>query len=115
MPRSAIHASAFFHLFSEKRQLYAARALAGLLSAEPGSMILGQHVIQPVKGLYKLGSSANDDMFCHSPQSWEELWNGEVFKKGTVKVETEIEEVEKPDFVSTDIRYYWLTWSVTRI
>jgi hypothetical protein len=112
---SVIHVSAFFHLFSEEKQLLAARALAGLLSPEPGSMIFGQHVIQPIKGLYMLGMRENDGMFCHSPESWMALWDGEVFEKDSVRVETEVVEVEKPDFVTTDMRYYWLTWSVTRL
>ncbi|KAJ8488703.1 hypothetical protein ONZ51_g3377 [Trametes cubensis] len=92
---SAIHASNFFHLFHEEQQAHIARALAGLLSPEPGSMILGVHMIATEKG-YKAESLESDSgegvvtMFHHSPESWSELWDGQVFKEGTVEVETNL-------------------------
>jgi len=39
-----MYASLLFHLFSEEKQLHLLRALAGLLSPEPGSMIFGLHI-----------------------------------------------------------------------
>lgn len=90
---SVIHASRFFHLFLEERQQHLARALAGLLSAQPGSIICGQHVGELEKGFVHLGYRAGEfDMFCHSPRSWTDLWNGEVFAKGKVKVDVKVGE-----------------------
>jgi len=84
---SAIHCSAFFHLFSEPLQRTIAERFASLLSPEPGSMIFGAHVGLPEKGVRP--SWRGSDMFCHSPESWKEMWVGEagVFKEGEVKVE----------------------------
>ncbi|OBZ78831.1 hypothetical protein A0H81_00364 [Grifola frondosa] len=96
---SAIHASSFFHLFDEAKQLHLAKALAGLLSPEPGSIILGAHGGRPEKGyrVEALGSNWRGvQMFCHSPESWIELWEEQVFKKGTVKVEAKLYEVIVP-------------------
>ncbi|KAI0374559.1 hypothetical protein BV20DRAFT_1049336 [Pilatotrama ljubarskyi] len=121
---SAIHASAFFHLFTEEQQARLARALAGLLSPEPGSMILGSHVGRPEKGLRLEGgqpsSTRTAPMFCHSPESWRELWDGEVFKRGTVKVAAILQEREGRDLQDLPgfipgTRLYLLTWSVTRL
>ena len=117
---SAIHASSFFHLFSEEKQLELAKALAGLLSPEPGSMLLGAHGGQPKKGsqVETFGPSSREiAMFCHSPESWEELWDGQVFEKGTVEVEAGLHEVNRIDLVSVsgDNKFYILWWSVTRL
>ncbi|EIW76285.1 hypothetical protein CONPUDRAFT_111132, partial [Coniophora puteana RWD-64-598 SS2] len=88
---SAIHASKFFHLFDEAKQKHLARALGGLLSPEPGSIIFGAHVSAKEKGVVKFDVlSSSFDMFCHSPESWAELWDGDVFRKGTVRVDANI-------------------------
>jgi len=34
-------------------------------------------------------------MFCHSPDSWTELWDGGVFEKWTVRVEATVKESKK--------------------
>ncbi|KAI1797519.1 hypothetical protein LXA43DRAFT_877015 [Ganoderma leucocontextum] len=117
---SAIHASAFFHLFDEEKQLQLAKALAGLLSPEPGSMLLGAHGGRPEKGLRVEMSRSNSHgitMFCHSPESWVELWDGQVFEKGTVKVDAGLVEIKRPDLthVSEETKFYFLWWSVTRL
>ncbi|KAI0066448.1 hypothetical protein BV25DRAFT_1820396 [Artomyces pyxidatus] len=115
---SAIHASAFFHLFSEEQQLHLARALAGLLSPEPGSMIFGAHGSLPEKGFRLSLISGEKGMFCHSPDSWTELWDGVVFEKGTVKVETVLTQQERMQEVTQlapGTVFYLLTWSVTRL
>ncbi|KAI0358976.1 hypothetical protein OH77DRAFT_1420491 [Trametes cingulata] len=121
---SAIHASAFFHLFTEEQQARLARSLAGLLSPQPGSMILGSHVGRQEKGLrFESGQPSSirtAPMFCHSPESWRELWDGEVFKKGTVKVEAILQERDgrdlegMPGFIP-GTKIYLLIWSVTRL
>ncbi|KDR76356.1 hypothetical protein GALMADRAFT_247763 [Galerina marginata CBS 339.88] len=88
---SAIHASAFFHLFSETRQLELALRLAALLLPEKGSLIFGQHISRPERGL--LGGR----MFCHSPDSWRELWTKGIFGPNlgvTVEVDAALIEVD---------------------
>ena len=102
---SAIHTSSFFHLFSEERQLQLAQALASLLYPLPGSLILGIHLGLPERGNRPRPSGSS--MFCHSPDSWRDLWDGIVFKKGTVDVQAKLKDV------SNDT--YLLIWSVTRL
>ncbi|KAH9912577.1 uncharacterized protein B0H18DRAFT_889733, partial [Fomitopsis serialis] len=82
---SAIYLSAVFHLFPEEKQLQLAHAIAGLLSPAPGSLILGWHAGLHEKGVLP-GPQRPDGqhmgIFCHSPQTWKELWDGGVFPKG---------------------------------
>ncbi|KAH9928827.1 uncharacterized protein B0H18DRAFT_1155277 [Fomitopsis serialis] len=112
---SAIHASYFFHLFSEEKQLQIAQSLAGLLSPLPGSMIFGQHVAYTTKSTIIIHPTGEPvPMFCHSPESWKELWNGTVFKKGSVKVEAELSTLPVPKG-ALDHTYWQLVWSVTRL
>jgi len=120
---SAIHASSIFHLFDEESQHHLARALGALLSPEPGSMILGSHTGLPDIGTHSWFGDDRYRMFCHSPDSWTELWDGGVFEKGTVRVEATVKEVKKEYIESAtgvpvntaNIRAYWLVWSVTRL
>ena len=113
---SAIHASSFFDLFDEEKQLHLARALAGLLSAEPGSMICGLHVGSPVKGFTLCPAHRDHDLFCHSPESWTELWDGLVFEKGVVAVQAKLvpEEHKEPDRPQSTV-LNMLVWTVTRL
>jgi len=90
---AAIHASSFFHLFREEKQLHLARALAGLLSPEPGSIIFGLHVALAEKGFTTPETGVGHRLFCHSPVTWAQLWDGEVFEKGVVNVQTKLVEV----------------------
>ncbi|KAG2142473.1 hypothetical protein DEU56DRAFT_794667 [Suillus clintonianus] len=111
---SAIHATAFFHLFKEDQQLHMARAFAGLLSVEPGSVILGAHTGTQEKGVMnKVVRDLELDMFTHSAESWTAMWDGEVFEKGTVKVEAELRQTSVS--VGSDEHYPILFWSVTRL
>lgn len=118
---SAINASSFFHLFDEPQQLEVGRALAGLLSPEPGSLIFGEHAGRPVKG-YRTDGLPRDDgsyEFCHSPETWKEMWDGGVFEKGTVKADALLVEVKRPDRVTDDnrdaARFWVMAWSVVRL
>ncbi|KAG6918961.1 hypothetical protein DXG01_010200 [Tephrocybe rancida] len=116
---SAIHASSFFHLFDEAEQLQLARQVATLLSPAPGSIIFGAQGGRVEKGfrtVLEALTSSGKYMFCHSPETWKELWDGEVFKKGTVKVEAGLQEVERND-LSTDpeLHFFIMSWSVTRL
>jgi SAM-dependent methyltransferase len=111
---SAVHATSFFHLFKEDKQLHMARALAGLLSPEPGSIILGAHTGAQKKGVVnQLYKGVEIEMFAHSAESWTSMWDGEVFEKGTVKVDTQFKEISEG--VGGDERYPILFWSVTKL
>ncbi|KAM6495368.1 hypothetical protein JOM56_008074 [Amanita muscaria] len=110
---TAIRASSFFHLLGEEKQLEAGRRLASLLSPDPGSIIFGGHGGLPVKGNrthHLLGSERT--MFCHSPESWRDFWDGQVFAKGTVRVEAELQEhiLAAPERIG-----YFMVWCVTRV
>ena len=123
---SAIHAGAFFHLFSKDRQTVLARSLASLLSSAPGSMIVGWQAGAPHKGVRVITQAPDHtpraasqipvlsvSQFCHSPESWVELWDGQVFERGSVKVETNL---VRPENVPEGVYdYYTLCWSVTRL
>ncbi|KAH9910509.1 hypothetical protein B0H21DRAFT_782503 [Amylocystis lapponica] len=114
---AAIHASAFFHLFDEAKQAQLARALAGLLAPEPGALIFGAHGGRPEKGV-RVAPAGHERtaMFCHSPESFAALWDGEVFKRGTVRVEAVLKETERRDVQGgEDARSWHLVWSVTRL
>ena len=111
---SAIFSSAFFHLFDEAKQLRIARQLASLLSPLPGSVIFGAHVTMLVNGMRK-APSLGHDVFCHSPESWTELWDGIVFEKGTVSVEMGVKLVDRGPCIGIDDKVVWMSWSVTRI
>lgn len=101
-----IQVSRFFHVFSEQTQRYLAQALPGLLPPKPGSIICGQHAGEPEKRIMhkEVGGGAYD-VFCHSPQSWADLWDGEVFifAKGKVKVDAKLVWVEANEGLK-----YWL-------
>ncbi|KAJ6607395.1 hypothetical protein B0H10DRAFT_2072148, partial [Mycena sp. CBHHK59/15] len=113
---SAIHSASLFHLFSEAKQLQLARLLAGLLSPLPGSIIFGCHGAQLTKGFLKESSKGGGRMFCHSPESWREIWNGQVFEKGTVQVSTSLRNVGNKILSSSSTSdFYMLFWSVTKL
>ncbi|KAJ7750474.1 hypothetical protein DFH07DRAFT_888089 [Mycena maculata] len=121
---AAIHISSVFHLFFEPQQLQLARALAGLLSPVPGSVIFGAHVGRGTKGFREEAlCSGGHHMFCHSPDSWKAMWE-EVFPEGTVKVDAKLISREKVDtnLSSSDkttgdrsTEAGFMRWSVTRI
>ncbi|KAM6495366.1 hypothetical protein JOM56_008072, partial [Amanita muscaria] len=113
---TVIRASVFFHLFSEEQHL-AGRRLASLLSPDPGSIIFGLQGGLPAKGT-KIQKLLGSEMpfFGHSPESWlgmnKDFWDGQVFAKGTVRIEVELKEhrVVAPDNID-----YLLEWCVTRV
>lgn len=109
---SAVHASRFFHLFTEEQQIDLARRLAGLLDPRPGSIIFGAH-----SGLAKKGIFIGDfcpPTFCHSPESWCALWGEEVFPKGTVRVEARFDAWPEINHVYGD-ECRNMVWSVTKL
>ncbi|GJE88666.1 hypothetical protein PsYK624_047490 [Phanerochaete sordida] len=113
---SAIHTSAFFHLFSEDGQRTLARRVAPLLAPEPGSIIFGAHGGLPQKGLRDRKNSHGIHMFCHDPQTWKELWETEVFEPGQVRVEASlVENLRQDPATRAMVSSYHLVWSVTRL
>ncbi|KAG8793796.1 hypothetical protein FRC12_001568 [Ceratobasidium sp. 428] len=89
-----IHASAFFHLFSEEDQRKIAERCVALLDHVPGATIFGSHVGGPEPGIYDNSGGANRKMFCHSPQSWEKLWK-ELFGETPINVVATLEDKDK--------------------
>lgn len=85
-------------------------------------MIFGSHGSKDVKGFrdesaYQSVLGGNP-MFCHSPESWTELWDGEVFPKGTVEVKTTLLErlgTDVPKVNGEFVKFWNLDWSVTRL
>jgi len=116
---SVIHTSSLFHLFGEEKQFELAKRLAALLDPRPGSIIFGSHGGMPVKGQRQLLFM---NMFCHSPESWTQMWEEEIFEKGQVKVNTVLTDMtvlakrlEKTDPIEEGAMYYSLDWSVERL
>ena len=110
---SAVHASSFFHLFNFEQQSELAKALAGLLSPQPGSLIFGSHIALPVKGIQPIHNGRH--MCCHSPESWAELWEEVAYGKGEVKVNAILKSVERKLDASQSDDLCMLIWSVTRL
>ena len=121
---SAILADLFFHLFNKEEQETLARSLASLLSPAPGSMIFGSHCVLPEERLWsptpRPGESESKiAMYCHSPESWKELWE-EIFGKGRVDVKVRFEDIEEGNelqgtFPGNRNPMYEMKWSVTRL
>ncbi|KAJ3752951.1 hypothetical protein EV360DRAFT_97225 [Lentinula raphanica] len=116
---SAVFTGAFFHLFNEEQQELIVRMLAGLLSPEPGSLVLGvQGGISSSKGISGT-TGHNYQMFCYSSQSWKELWEG-IFGKGNIEVEAQVRKEVGGDsffdmYPGNKDPYYVTEWSVTRV
>ncbi|PPQ84240.1 hypothetical protein CVT24_004344 [Panaeolus cyanescens] len=124
---SAIHASAFFHLFPEERQLDLARRLVSLLLPKKGSIIFGEHVSLPEKGFraQMTEMKAHDwRMFCHDPESWENMWVNEVFAGSgiEIKVDARLIPVQRRDLealsqqysqCTEELRFWIMRWSIT--
>jgi len=107
---AVVYASNFFHMFSEENQLHLAKALAGLLSSQPGSMICGEHVGNQKKGTFrKVYAGRELEAFQHCPDSWNAIWD-EVFAKGKVKVDVKIQHLDR-----AGLAYHQLQWSVVRL
>ena len=81
-------------------------------------MVIGVHSSRPEKGTFVTRAGGKDvSTFYHSPESWTALWDGELFVKGTVKVEAGLVEIERKDLthISEETKFYLLWWSVTRL
>jgi hypothetical protein len=107
---AVIYASNFFHLFSEENQFHLAKALAGLLSSQPGSMICGEQAGNWQKRImHGEVEGMRFDMLQHCPESWNAIWD-EVFPKGEVRVDAKLHQFEK-----AGLEYDRLQWSVVRL
>ena len=116
---SVVHTSALFHLFNEEKQFELGKRMAALLDPRPGSIILGAHSGMPVKGQYQPFSPK---MFCHSPESWTQMWEEQIFEKGRVKVNAVLRDITTTMRrwkggvqVEEGDKFYWLEWSVERL
>ncbi|KAE9399597.1 hypothetical protein BT96DRAFT_820362 [Gymnopus androsaceus JB14] len=115
---SAVYTGAFFHLFSEMQQEQIAHALASLLSPEPGSMLLGVHGGKSTKGMWS-PTGYEYKMFCHSPDSWKELWE-RIFGKANVEIKAQLRREIGGDiffdmYPGNKDPYHVMEWSVTRL
>jgi len=117
---SAIHASLFFHLFDESTQFRMAHLLSSLLSPEPGSIIFGIHLAAKVKGMvvreYSGSPETRREAFAHSPESWKELWEREIFREKKIKVWGMLREISRDGVPgSSSNMATFLIWSITRL
>jgi hypothetical protein len=84
-----------FHLFPEEIQRTLALALGSLLAPVSGASIFGWSTGATEAGFIEFETSVSHPrQFVHSPSSWEELWNGVVFPKGSVKVEARVTDFD---------------------
>jgi hypothetical protein len=108
---SAIYASLLFHVLDGDKQVILAKRLAALLSPEPGSVICGWLVGASVPINATMTYLLDYFMVCH--RSLEELWDGQIFEKGKVKVDATITEVKRSgQHIGTRPM---LEWSITRL
>jgi hypothetical protein len=81
-------------------------------------MIFGVQLGAPEKGFQPSLMGRNHPLWCHSPESWTELWDGLIFEKGVVKVQAKLVRWERrylqPD-VAQNPTANILAWSVTRL
>jgi len=119
---SAIHASAFFHLFDETDQERIARACNTLLSHQPGSIIFGSH-----RGSDTPTDRGKGNSFAHSPESWKDMWR-KVAPDGSLQVDVWLSDQETTvsDTLATEeqaadergiqlLLGRWLVWVVRRV
>jgi hypothetical protein len=98
---SAVYAGLFFHLFTEDQQRDLAYRVGPLLSKQPGSTIFGVHLGLPKKGFQPPLEGIS-----------RELWDGQVFSKGSVRVDAELVSGELVGYPSA---WSFLQWSVVRL
>lgn len=84
-------------------------------------MLLGSHTCLPEAGVRPTPNVRGEYIYCHSPESWKDLWNGTVFKKGTVEVTAELRKgtgMVKDEVVIGPAKKegrFMLYWTVKRI
>ena len=116
---SAVYLGKFLHIFDEPGQAHIARALVGLLSPEPGSLLFGVQGALEERGPFTPAGS-DWTMFCHSPESLGKLFEDAFGDPGTVKFESRmVEEPGGPTYFDTwpgnEKPFTCQEWSVTRL
>ncbi|KAL5514891.1 hypothetical protein ACEPAG_2207 [Sanghuangporus baumii] len=116
---SALHTSLVFHLFNKEEQTRLAHRIAPLLSPIPGSIIFGAHSSEPISRESHRATGAKR-IYCFNPEDWCALWNGVVFKKGTVRAEAWFPENDPRRTngirnVPHEYNKQWMVWYVTRL
>ena len=116
---SAVFMGKFLHLFDEAGQAHIARALAGLLSPEPGSMIFGVQGALEKRGQFK-PTGSEFTMFCHSPESLGKVFEDAFGGPGRIKFESRLtSEPGGPTYFDTwpgnTKPFICQEWSVTRL
>ncbi|KAE9408440.1 hypothetical protein BT96DRAFT_913990 [Gymnopus androsaceus JB14] len=106
---SAIHTSAFFHLFNKDEQVIIAKKLASLLSPLPGSIIFGSQIGSEVPH-EAVKPSRGTLLYSHSPES-RKMWEEEV--SGMEDQGEESSRMIQVDAGLWDERHIW--WVVTRL
>ena len=116
---SAVFMGKFLHLFDAPGQAHIARALAGLLSPEPGSLLFGVQGALPAAGPFR--PTASDwTMFCHSPESLGALFADAFGGADRIRFESRmITEPGGPTYFDTwpgnERPFTCQEWSVTRL
>ena len=116
---SAIYNANLFHLFDEEKQEILAKKLASLLSPEPGSLIFGAHLAKTgskgtVNATIKHQTVQKIDVFCHCPESWNDLWEG-IFGAGNVEVTTLMSRLDLKDLEFSGDSDNFMIWSVRHL
>lgn len=76
------------------------------------------HIVLPETGYHpKLFNAAGDRMFCHSPESWREVWENKIFKGFPIKMETQFHTSDFDLYGNVSIGdvEYFLVWSIVRL
>jgi len=102
------------------------------LSPEKGSIIFGAHMALPSKNNVIYDTDVK--MFCHDPESWEEMWvgrstaksstgvdavddigglDGAVFPPDSMKLDTTLVPIESK--TSSGLPTWLMMWSITRV
>lgn len=105
---SAIHATNFFHLFTQEKQAHLAKLLGSLLLLEPGSAIFGSQIGDPIAG-----TGSDKGYWAQNPETWKAIWE-DALGKGRCEVRAVMREA--PAWVAAlGIGRYLMIWTVTVI
>ncbi|KAI0762267.1 hypothetical protein C8Q74DRAFT_1207056 [Fomes fomentarius] len=116
---SAVFMGKFLHLFDEAAQARIARALAGILSPAPGSMLFGVQGALAERGQFR-PTGSDFTMFCHSPETLGKVFEDAFGGPGTIRFESRLtSEPGGPTYFDTwpgnAKPFVCQEWSVTRL
>ncbi|KDQ58882.1 hypothetical protein JAAARDRAFT_128232 [Jaapia argillacea MUCL 33604] len=96
----------------------------GILSPLPCSIIFSSHSAATIKGV-RVRELAEQceyrETFRHSPESWKEIWDRDVFEKGSVEVFMKLMEIQRGELRlgvgdgANGTTVNWLLWWVKRL